>query len=525
MELSQYDGVAGGQVTPDAAASLVQVHDPVQPTRSKIFGLPRKSRAWMVVTQLAGINFITSFSTGLLTIGLPTIAADLKLDNSLLVWPSSVYALTGGTCFLIAGTVADVIGPRIINLTGCFFLAVFILASGVSRTGIELIMFRAMQGIASALVVPSSISIVSAAVEDGRPRNLAFGILGLSMPLGFSLGLVLGGVFEDSSLGWRAGYYIGGAVSFLLWLVGIRTLPAVRSPSEGPSMLQRLAKEIDWAGAAIASICLAAFSYVLAMLSSDILEIKKPANIVLLSLSMALIPAFIMWMNRQEKLGKPALIPNYIWKKNRAFTTVCIMVLLSNAVMNCMELFCSLFFQDVQGTTALGASLRLLPNLLMGTFINLITGTIVDRVPAMYAVLISSGLCAGAPLLMALINPAWPYWYAAFFAQLLAPLSGDVLFTVGLIIVSDSFPTRTQALAGAVFNTVSMLGVSVGLTTMSVISTTVTEDSDVSDKASPEALIKGYRASFWTLFAWMVVACLVGGVGLRRLGKVGVKKD
>jgi MFS family permease len=289
-------------------------------------------------------------------------------------------------------------------------------------------------------------------------------------------------------------------------------------------MLQRLAKEIDWAGAVIASASLATFSYVLAMLSADIMEIKKPANIVLLCLSLVLIPGFVTWMNRQERLGKPALIPNSIWK-NRAFTTVCIMVLLSLAVMNSMELFCSLFFQDVQGTTALGASLRLLPNLLMGSFINLITGTIVDRVPAIYAVLISSGLCAGAPLLMALINPAWPYWYAAFFAQLLTPMSGDVLFTVGLIIVSDSFPTRTQALAGAVFNTASQLGVSIGLTTMSVISATVTMDSGVSNKASPEALMKGYRASFWTLFAWMVTACLIGGVGLRKLGKVGVKKD
>lgn len=274
----------------------------------------------------------------------------------------------------------------------------------------------------------------------------------------------------------------------------------------------------------MASTTLATFSYVLAMLSSDIMEIGKLVNIILLCLSLVLIPAFITWMHRQEKLGKPALIPNSIWK-NPAFSSVCIMVLLSTAVMNCMELFCSLFFQDVQGTTALGASLRLLPNLLMGTFINLTTGFIVDRVPATYAVLISSGLCAGAPLLMALINPDWPYWYAAFFAQLLSPLSGDVLFTIGLIIVSDVFPTRTQALAGAVFNTVSQLGVSIGLTTMSVISVTVTKDSGVADKGSPEALMKGYRASFWTLFAWMVAACFVGGVGLRRLGKIGVKKD
>ncbi|KAB5555091.1 major facilitator superfamily domain-containing protein [Coniochaeta sp. 2T2.1] len=477
----------------------------------------------MFLYDLAGINFVTSFSSGLITVGLPTVAADLALDPGLLVWPSSVFALTSGTCFLLSGSVADVVGPRIVNLTGCFFLAVFILACGLSRTGIELIMFRAMQGIASALVVPSSLSIVSTAVEAGRPRNLGFASLGLAMTLGFALGLVLGGVFVSSSLGWRAGYYIGGGLAFVLWLVGIWALPVVKPHPSEASIAKRLRTDIDWVGATIASTILATFSYVLAMLSSDIQEIHKPTNIVLLTLSLSLIPAFIYWMHRQESLSKPALIPNSIWRK-LAFTSVSIMILLSTAVMNCMELFCSLYFQDVQRTSALGASLRLLPNLLFGTVINLTIGLVVHRVPATYAVLLSSGLCAGAPLLMALLNPAWPYWYAELPAQLLAPLSADVLFTVGLIIVSDVFPQKMQALAGAVFNTLSMVGVSIGLTTMSVISTTVTRDSEHRyDEAG--ALLKGYRAAFWACFAWMVTACLVGGLGLRKLGKVGVKKD
>lgn len=492
-------------------------------SNGEILRPPRISRSWIVITQLAGINFITSFSNGLLTVGLPAMAADLSLDGSLLVWPASVYALTSGTCLLLAGAVADVVGPRPVNLTGGFLLAVLIVACGLARTGIELIMFRAMQGIASALVVPSSISIVSTAVESGRPRNLGFASLGLAMPLGFALGLVLGGVFV-SSLGWRAGYYIGGAVAFLLWAVGTRALPVVsRAPSELP-LLKRLAKEVDWVGAALCSTSLATFSYVLAMMSADIMEIRKPANISLICLSLILVPVFVAWMHRQEKLQKPALIPSSIWK-NMAFSSVCIMILLSTAVMNCMELFCSLFFQEVQRTTALGASLRLLPNLIFGTVINLTTGFVVHRVPATYAVLLSSGLCSGAPLLMALINPDWPYWYSAFFAQLLAPLSADVLFTVGLIVVSDGFPAKTQALAGAVFNTVSQLGVSIGLTTMSVISVTMTAKSSVPDKASPKAIMEGYRATFWALFSWMVAACLVGGFGLRSLGKVGVKKD
>ncbi|KAK5154424.1 hypothetical protein LTS14_006559 [Recurvomyces mirabilis] len=381
-----------------------------------------------------------------------------------------------------------------------------------------------MQGIANAMTVPTSISIVSTSVADGKPRNLGFACLGLSQPLGFSVGLVLGGVFVDT-LGWRSGFYIGGGLSFLLFVMAIWALPS--PPPAAPTLsqkstLQRLVQDVDWVGAGIACTSIALFSFVLAMLSSEIDNIRRASNIILLVFSVALAPAFAFWMNRQEKRNKPALIPNSIWK-NSAFTSICLMVLLVYGVQNSIELFSSLFFQKVQFTSALGASLRLLPNLLCGVAIELITGLIINKVPAMVAVLASAALAAIAPLLMAIINPKWPYWYDAFPAQILAPVSGDVLFTVGLIIVSASFPPQTQGLAGAVFNTVAQIGTSIGLTVLSVISTAVTKENG-SEESVP-AIMKGYRASFWTLFAMMILATGIGGVGLRKLGKVGEKRD
>lgn len=50
------------------------------------------------------------------------------------------------------------------------------------------------------------------------------------------------------------------------------------------------------------------------------------------------------------------------------------------------------------------------------------TGIFVNRMPVKWVTLVSSGLSAGAALLMALIQPAWPYWYDAFFAQVSQPI-------------------------------------------------------------------------------------------------------
>lgn len=105
----------------------------------------------------------------------------------------------------------------------------------------------------------------------------------------------------------------------------------------------------------------------------------------------------------------------------------------------------------MQDSSTLTTSLKLLPNLMMGTVLNLCVGLFVNKFPARWLVTVSSVLCAGAPLLMAVVNPEWNYFYMEFWAQLLSPLSADVLFTVGLIVVSDVFPEKSQGLAGAVF--------------------------------------------------------------------------
>jgi MFS family permease len=82
-----------------------------------------------------------------------------------------------------------------------------------------------------------------------------------------------------------------------------------------------------------------------------------------------------------------------------------------------------------------------------------------------------------------------------------------------------------QALSGAVFNTCAQLGTAIGLTVTSVIAASVTNASHYADKASPDALMAGYRAVFWTMFAWMLFVCLVCLLGLRRVGRIGVKRD
>ncbi|KAK7900073.1 hypothetical protein LTR67_003819 [Exophiala xenobiotica] len=411
---------------------------------------PSNVRIATTIAQLASINLLSSFTNGVITVGLPTIARDINLARELYLWPISVFGLTCGSMLLMAGSIADVVGARRVELLGCFMLGVFSLACGLADTGLQLTLFRAFQGVAMAIHLPATVSIVTATIPKGKARNMAFAALGFARDIGYSVGLVLSGVLIQTS-GWRLNFYLAGGAMLILATVAVWGLPKeenISMASEG--FIKELYHKIDWAGSIIISGGLALLTYALG-------------------------------------------------------------------------------FQEIQDTGTLTTSLQLLPNVVVGIVLGLSCGLFVDKVAAGWLVIITSILCACAPLLMAIMNPRWTYWYMAFWAQALSPFSVDVLFTVGMLIVSDVFPDKSQALAGAVFSTVGQFGLSFGVGLCQLVALGVTGNQGQASHGSglPEddTLLRGYRAAFWTMHGFMLLCTIVALFGLRRVGKVGLKRD
>lgn len=180
------------------------------------------------------------------------------------------------------------------------------------------------------------------------------------------------------------------------------------------------------------------------MLSADLSVIRTGTTATLLALSLMLIVSFPFWMSYRTRHGKVALIPNSLWQNVSGilklehsestyflstsimgitnperlarqcqipFTSICLLVTLSWGALNSIELFSSLYFQEIQHHSSLTTSLLLLPMILVGTLANFSTGVFVDRLPARWLIAISSLLTAGTPLIMALVDPNLNYWY------------------------------------------------------------------------------------------------------------------
>ncbi|CAI7661654.1 unnamed protein product [Penicillium viridicatum] len=132
--------------------------------------------------------------------------------------PASVYSLSCGCTLLLSGSLADVVGCRRIYLLGSFLSTCLILACGLARDGTELIIFRALQGVAVSLCLPGSVSIVTKTFPLGRMRNIAFACLGAAQPTGFLIGLIIGGILIDS-IGWRTAMYLIAGINAGVFMV------------------------------------------------------------------------------------------------------------------------------------------------------------------------------------------------------------------------------------------------------------------------------------------------------------------
>jgi predicted MFS family arabinose efflux permease len=301
-------------------------------------------------------------------------------------------------------------------MAGSILQSFFTLGCGLARNANEIILFRALSGVAIAFCLPSAVSIITSTLE-GKRRNFAFAAMGGGQPVGFSIGLTLGGVLTDS-IGWRWGFHLAAILNTIVFVVALWGLPASinnagYTEDEGPPTWQqrwhRMKTEIDWIGAIIASTSLAMLSYVFATIAGSRSSIRQPSSIVLLTLAILLIPAFILWVGRQEKLGRPAIIPNSLWR-NRVFTTICIAVFFTWGSFNALETIMTFYFQDVQKYSATQTSIYFLPAPIAGVMCNVAMGYLVHRVPANWLAIVGCAVSLGAPLAMVNASTKSMYW-------------------------------------------------------------------------------------------------------------------
>ncbi|MGW0463752.1 MFS transporter [Streptomyces sp. NPDC003027] len=186
-------------------------------------------RARLVLFVLCAAQFMVALDFSVLNVALPVLGADLGLGHSALQWAVTAFALPSGGFLLLFGRMGDLYGRKKLFLAG---LALFGAASVLATFAWDPASFlaaRALQGVGAAAIVPTGMSLLTTTFPEGPQRDRALGISGTLLSLGFTIGMVLGGVMTDA-LGWRSTMGLLAVFSLIVLPLAPGLLPESRTP-------------------------------------------------------------------------------------------------------------------------------------------------------------------------------------------------------------------------------------------------------------------------------------------------------
>lgn len=160
---------------------------------------------------------------------MPTVSSELHVPESAQVWPSSVFSLVAGAFLLPAGRIADIHGGYVVFTSGLAWFFLWTLVAGFSQDHTMLIVCRALQGLGPAAFLPAGLMILGRIYRPGPRKNLIFSLYGAFAPLGFFLGIIVGGVTGEY-LSWRWYFWLGSVVVFAAALGAAFSVPRSDSP-------------------------------------------------------------------------------------------------------------------------------------------------------------------------------------------------------------------------------------------------------------------------------------------------------
>jgi len=349
---------------------------PLAPTEA----YPQRWSAFLIL--LAG-GFMNVMDISVVNVALPQLQAAFNATSSQIEWVAAAYVLTFALGLLPLGRLGDRIGRKKMFLWGIAAFTFFSLACGMAPSMAALIGFRALQGLASAMIMPQILASVQVIFPPAERLN-AFSFFGLSAGLASIAGPVLGGLLIGANLfdlGWRWIFLINVPVGVAVIIWGLRLIPAIPGHPDVRN---------DWGGIVIAAAAVFCLSFPMVEGHS----LGWPAwTFVMMAAAAPLALVFVAYEKRRERAGLSQLLPlSLLSGSNFAIGTVMIMLVFAGAMGGFLPI--TLFLQQGFGFSALKAGLTTAPfavGVLVGSQVLRLMGPRWVRQRVMFGALAYSG--------------------------------------------------------------------------------------------------------------------------------------
>ncbi len=375
----------------------------------------------MILTIAVLASFVSFLDGTVVNVALPAIARELGGGLTTQQWVVDAYLITLGAFILVAGSLSDVFGRVRVLRVGLIGFGVASVAIAAAPSAEFLIIARALQGVAGALLVPSSLALITATFR-GAAQARAIGIWTGATTVAMIAGPLVGGVFVDT-LSWRLVFLVNVLpIAVTMWLL-TRVEHAER---------RRPGARVDILGAVLCAVGLGGI--VFALIEQPKLGWASPVIWIPLAVGVLSFAGFLV----RQRTGRDPLMPLDLFRA-RNFWAGNLSTVFVYAALSLNGFVVSVYLQQGAGLSATLAGLASLPSTVLMIVLSSRMGTLAGRFGPRLFMTAGPLVMAGGALLLLSVGDDFDYWTQV--------LPGIVVFGLGL---TATVSPLTAAVLGAI---------------------------------------------------------------------------
>jgi EmrB/QacA subfamily drug resistance transporter len=458
-------------------------------------------RRWIALVVICAAQFMVVLDVSIVNVALPSIKTALNFSESNLQWIVSAYTLVAGGFLLLGGRIGDIMGRRLLFISGLVLFTTGSLLCGLAWTHGALIGFRAVQGLGAALVAPSALSLITALFDEGSERNKALGILGAISGSGAAFGVLLGGVLT-SAFSWKWIFFVNVPVGLAAVIATMLIIPE----SKGGLGHRRF----DIAGALTITASLTLLVYAIVKAADYGWGSTKTLGMIAVAAAGHALFVLIEWKS------KAPLMPLRIWL-NRTLTGANVVGFMVGAAIFAMFFVLSLYMQQVLGFSALRAGVSYLACALSVVFAAALAGQLVTKVGVRNVLVAGTIITAIGLYYFTHVSAHGTYWGDLFPGLVIAGVGLGFSFVPVTIAALSGVSNQDAGLASGLINTSQQIGGAFGTAIVTTVYVSHSNSLIKHGDTVQVALTSGFQRAFIINLGFAIVGLIATLAVIKRV--------